>query len=165
MGLPFMNSRARKRDQIIAIDLGGRSTKAVSLQRKGERFLLTDFAVIEAAKQDKAPSPSQLGEHLKEVVRALDTRQRHVTLCLGAGDTVFRQTEMPFVPVSDLRQMLKYNTKNYLQQDYPDHVFDCHYVLKAQSVSPTTPAPGLQKQKVIVSGAKRQLVEINSSPA
>jgi type IV pilus assembly protein PilM len=160
MGLPFMNSRARKRDHIIAIDLGGRSTKAVSLQRKGGRVVLTDFAVVDVPGQDKPASPAALGAHLKEVLQAIDAgRSRHVTLCLGASETVFRQTEMPFVPVSDLRQMLKYNTKNYLQQDFPDHVFDCHYVLSAQPSATPKPAGGLQKHKVIVSGAKRQLVD------
>ena len=54
MGLPFIKSRARKRDQIIAIDLGGRSSKAVHLQRKGDRFALVNYAILDAASGEEA---------------------------------------------------------------------------------------------------------------
>lgn len=163
MGLPFTNSRARKRDQIIAIDLGGRSTKAVHLQRKGDRFALTDYIIIDAASHEKPVAPDVLGEHLKEISRRLNTKERHLTLALGVNETVFRQTELPLMAPADLRQMLKYNTKSYLQQDLPDHVFDSHYVLNSQSAKPAEGARsapmGTQKQKAIVGGAKRQTIE------
>ncbi len=163
MGLPFTNSRARKRDQIIAIDLGGRSTKAVHLQRKGDRFALTEYVIIDAASHEKPVAPDVLGEHLKEISRRLNTKSRHLTLALGVNDTVFKQTELPMMAPADLRQMLKYNTKSYLQQDLPDHVFDSHYVLSALAARPADGARsapgGTQKQKAIVGGAKRQTIE------
>jgi len=163
MGLPFTNSRARKRDQIIAIDLGSRSTKAVHLQRKGDRFVLTEYVIIDAASHEKPVAPDVLGEHLKEISRRLSTKSRHLTLALGVNDTVFKQTELPLMAPADLRQMLKYNTKSYLQQDLADHVFDSHYVLNSQAARPADgvksgPA-GTQKQKAIVGGAKRQTIE------
>ena len=34
MGVPFINSYAKKRDQVVAIDLGGLTTKAVHVQRQ-----------------------------------------------------------------------------------------------------------------------------------
>ena len=161
MGLPFTNRRARKRDQIIAIDLGGRSTKAVHLQRKGDRFVLTDYVVIDAASHEKPLAPEVLGEHLKEISRRLNTKTRHLTVALGVNDTVFKQTELPLMAPADLRQMLKYNTKSYLQQDLPDHVFDSHYILNGQQAKTgeTKAAPGAQKQKAIVGGARRQTIE------
>jgi len=163
MGLPFTNSRARKRDQIIAIDLGGRSTKAVHLQRKGDRFVLTEYVIIDAASHEKPVAPDVLGEHLKEISRRLSTKSRHLTLALGVNDTVFKQTELPLMAPADLRQMLKYNTKSYLQQDLPDHVFDSHYVLNSQTSRPADGAKsatgGTQKQKALVGGAKRQTIE------
>jgi len=163
MGLPFTNSHARKRDQMIAIDLGGRSTKAVHLLRKGDRFVLTDYVIIDAASHEKPVAPDVLGEHLKEISRRLNTKTRHLTLALGVNDTIFRQTELPLMAPEDLRQMLKYNTKSYLQQDLQDHVFDSHYVLNSLASKPadgarSTPT-GTQKQKAMVGGAKRQTIE------
>ncbi|MEY2408020.1 MAG: type pilus assembly protein PilM [Verrucomicrobiota bacterium] len=168
MGLPFMKSRARKRDQIIAIDLGGRSSKAVHLQRKGDRFLLLNYAIVDAASHDKAISPEVLTEHLKEIGRVLDVRARPITLALGVNDTVFKQAEVPLMSPADLRQMLKYSTKNYLQQELQDYVFDCHYLMSgAQLKLAEGSKPGVgaaQKQKAIIGGAKRQTIEdVNSA--
>ena len=167
MGLPFTKSRSRKRDQIIAIDLGGRSSKAVYLQSKGDRFTLANYVILDAASHEKSISPDILAEHLKEIGRALDARGKHVTVALSVNETVFKQAEVPVMAPGDLRQMLKYNTKNYLQQDLADHVFDCHYLISKQPVQPTEGArPGgsaQQKQKALIGGAKRQTIEDVSS--
>lgn len=161
MGLPFTKSRARKRDHIIAIDLGGRSSKAVYLQRKGDRFTLASYAILDAASHEKSVSPEVLTDHLKELGRLLDARGKHLSLALGVNDTVFKQTDVPLMAPADMRQMLKYNTKNYLQQDLPDHVFDCHFVLNSQAAAPVEGAkPGAtQKHKAFIGGARRQTIE------
>jgi len=44
MALPFLNGTAKKRDQVLSIDLGGRTTKAVHLQRKSDGFVLSRYA-------------------------------------------------------------------------------------------------------------------------
>jgi len=56
--------------------------------------------------------------------------------------------------------VLKNNTKGYLQQDLPGHVFDCHiFPPKLQANGAEVPKPsGLTKAKVLVTGAKQQLV-------
>ena len=54
MELPFLSRGQRKREHIVSIDLGGRTTKAVYLQRKGERFALVSYAILDAPISDKA---------------------------------------------------------------------------------------------------------------
>jgi type IV pilus assembly protein PilM len=163
MGLPMLNRQAKKRDQIVAIDLGGRTTKAVHLQRRGERFALANYALLDAPISEKNISTDLLADHLKSVSRALNcSRARQVTLALGVADTLFRQVELPAMPVSDMRQMLKFNSKTYLQQELPDHVFDCSVLATPQLVSPPAggkPASGIQKQRVAVGGARKQVVD------
>ncbi len=163
MGLPFINSQAKKRDQIIAIDLGGQTTKAVHLQRRGERFSLADYAILDAPIFEKNISADLLADHLKNVTKALgNPHAKQVTLAIGVTETMFRQVELPLMPVADMRQMLKFNTKNYLQQDLPDHVYDC-WVLGLAGLAKTAdgarPSPLSQKQRVIVGGAKKQLID------
>jgi type IV pilus assembly protein PilM len=161
MDLPFLKSRNKRRDQIVAMDLGGRTTKAVHVQRRGEKLSLQSYAIVDTPVSDKALSPAALAEHLKNVHRALGSgRTRQVSLAVGVADTFFRQVEVPLMPVADLRLMLKFNAKTYLQQDLPDHVFDCCYVL-SKHVKPAEGAkPGAnQKHRVLVGGAKRQLIE------
>jgi type IV pilus assembly protein PilM len=170
--LPFFSTEARKLDQIVAIDLGSRSTKAVHLQRKGERFSLLSYAITDAPSSEKAPSPEAMTEHLRNVAQELKmNRARQVTLALGVADSLIRQVEVPMMPAADIRQMLKFNSKTYLQQDLPDYVFDCH-CLPLSSLPPERPAsaeakPGEPqkastiptKMRAVVGGAKKQLVE------
>jgi type IV pilus assembly protein PilM len=160
MGLPLLNSRAKKRDQIVAIDLGGRTTKAVNVQRHGERFRLVNFAVVDTPIFERNYTPEVLSEHLKNVARVVGSRGKQLNIALSVGDTLFRQIDLPMMPVPDLRLMLKYNTKSYLQQDLPDHVFDCHYT--GAQAAPKLGENGkgtAAKQKVTVGGAKKQLID------
>ena len=161
MGLSFKNSHVRKRDHVLAVDLGARTTKAVHLQRRGDKFTLINFALLDTPVHEKALSADTLADLLKEVGRQIGTRAKQVTLAIGVGDAVFKQIELPLMPVSDMRQMLKFNSKNYLQQDLPDHVFDCHMSLANLTLKQTEGGrmPAGQKHKVLVSAAKRQSIE------
>jgi len=67
MALPFFNGQSKKRDQIIAIDLGGRSTKAVHLQRRGDAYTLLRYCIMDAPIYEKNLSVSLLADHLKAV--------------------------------------------------------------------------------------------------
>jgi len=69
------------------------------------------------------------------------------------------------MPLDDLRSVLKHSSRNYLQQDMSNYVFDC-FVLgnstngHAGNGKPEAKAqPQGQKQKVLVAGAKKQQVE------
>jgi len=162
MELPFLNSSARKRDQVIAIDLGGRTTKAIHLQRKGDGYALLRYAQMDAPVQQKAFSADLLAEHLKSIVGTLDVKTRFVTLSIGVNDAIVRQAEMPQIPLQDMRLILKANSKAYLQQDLPNHIFDCHIMPLRQSPKSDDKArlgAVSQKFKVLVAGVKKQFVD------
>lgn len=162
MALPFLNGNGKKRDQMVSIDLGGRTTKAVSMKREGERYVLTGFALLDAPIYERALSADLLTEHLRGVLQALEPKTRSVTLALGVGDSIVRHAELPIMPVDDMRQILKNNTKNYLQQDLPGHVFDC-YIIPPRADQKTAEkakvSSGSPKVRVLVAGAKRQLMD------
>src|SRR6266496_1811264 len=158
MALPFLSSQAKRLDQIIAIDLGARTTKAVHLQRKGTELSFLNYVLQDAPSQEKGFSPQLLGEHLGTLNQALGGRARQIVLAVGAGDAMVRHAELPMVPVADMRIMLKYNSKNYLQQDLPDHVFDCYVIPPRSGVKSDAPKTG-QKCTVLVGGAKKQHID------
>lgn len=163
MALPFLNGSSRKkRSRMVSVDLGSRTTKAVLLEQRGEVWALCRFVVLDAPIFEKKISPEMLAEHLKAVVRALETDVKYLTLSVGLDDAVVRQLELPQIPIEDMRMVLKNNTKGYLQQDLPGHVFDCHIFPPKQAVAgrPTEgpKAGGMPKFKVLVTGAKEQLV-------
>jgi len=161
MALPFLNG-ANKRDQLISIDLGGRTTKAVHLQRKNDAFVLSRYALLDAPIYEKNLSADLLGEHLKNVFQALDAKTKFVTLAVGVNDSLVRHADLPLMPIGDMRQILRNNTKNYLQQDLPGHVFDC-FIIPSRGLpkqADKTKASGISvKQKVLVAGARKQLID------
>jgi type IV pilus assembly protein PilM len=158
MALPFQSSIGKKRTHVVVIDMGQRTTKAVYIQRKGQQFELLQYAVQDAPVYEKGLSPELLAEHLKSVAQALGVKTKPVVFAAGVHDCVLRHAELPFMPVADMRLMLKYNSKNYLQQDLQDYIFDC-YIVPPRVGAPAPEVGKNQKCTVLVGGARRQLLE------
>lgn len=150
----------KKRTQVVAVDLGGRSTKAVQIVRKGSGFELVNFACKETPVSDKALTAEALADHLKSVLQAVSARSKHVTLVIGHNEALLRHAELPLIPISDARMMLKFNSKNYLQQDFPEHTFDLHMLPLVQpDASPEEAAKAPPtKGRYLVGGAKNTVL-------
>jgi type IV pilus assembly protein PilM len=159
MALPFL-SNGRKRDTVIAIDLGGRTTKAVQMQQRSGKYVLTGYGVVEAPPAERGRSVEVLVDHFKSVVQAIKGTARHVTVALDVNSALVRHTEMPLLPVGDLRQILRNNSKTYLQQDLPNYIYDCFIApLRTSQKIPEAPKPpGPPKMRVLVAGARQDLV-------
>ena len=159
--MPFLNGASRKkRVQMMSVDLGSRTTKAVLFERRGEILAMTRYALLDAPIFEKKISPELLGDHLKSVAEALGNTTRYLTVAVGLEDAVVRQIELPQIPLEEMRQVLKGNHKNYLQQDLPNHVFDC-YIVPPRMTAPSdkNAAAGAPKLKVLATAAKQQLVD------
>jgi type IV pilus assembly protein PilM len=159
MALFAQSAATKRRAQIVAIDMGMRTTKAVSVQRRGTGFELLRYAIQDAPIHEKTFSTELASEHLKKVVEALGAKTRQVVLVVGVNDCLLRHAELPMVPVSDMRMMLRFNAKNYLQQDLPDYLFDCHVLPSRADAKPADGLKNNQKCRVLVGGAKKQFVD------
>src|SRR5215472_7686927 len=106
LSLPFLNGVRKKRGQMIAVDLGSRTTKAALFERRGETLALTRYALLDAPIFEKKISPELLGDHLKAASEALGNATKYVTVAVGLEDAVVRQIELPLIPVDDMRQVL-----------------------------------------------------------
>ena len=142
---------------MIAIDLGSRTTKAALFERRGEILALTRYALLDAPLFDKKMSVELMSDHLRAVATALGNPTKYIILAVGLEDAVVRQIELPQIPFEEMRQILKVNHKNYLQQDLPNHVFDC-YVIPPRLVPGEKPASGPPKLKVLAAAARQQLI-------
>ena len=164
MALPFIGGASRKkRTQMMAVDLGTRTTKAVLMERRGEVLALSRYALLDAPIYDKKFSAELLSDHLRSVAEALGNPTKFVTLAVGLDDAIVRQVELPQIPVGEMRMVLRNNTKGYLQQDLPNYVFDCYIFPPRTATEPGKAAEaakpaGVPKLKVLVTGAKQQLV-------
>jgi type IV pilus assembly protein PilM len=157
----LLGAGGTKRNNVVSIDLGQRTTKAVYVQRKGEGLELVHYVLKDSPASERTIPATALGDHLKAIVDALRYKGRRIALVLGVSDSILRHAELPMVPVADMRLMLKYNAKNYLQQDLPDYIFDCHTIGLGQigSAATETAPKTTQKARVLVGGAKKQTLE------
>jgi type IV pilus assembly protein PilM len=147
---------------MAAVDLGSRTTKAVYLERRGEGFALCGYALLDAPIFEKTLSPEMLAEHLRAVAQALQLKTKHVALALRVDDAQVRHADMPRIPVSDMRMVLKLNSKAYLQQELPGYVFDCHVSERqpqAATAEKAKPAEASAKDRVLVAGARQQTID------
>jgi type IV pilus assembly protein PilM len=145
--------QSKKRNQVVAIDLGARTTKAVQILRKGSGFELTHFACKETPTSEKQLTPDVLGPHLHAMMQAVSARTKHALLIVGLNEALLRHAELPLIPIPDMRMMLKFNAKNYLQQDFPEHTFDCHLLPLVNSTEGGETKPPT-KGRVLVGAAK-----------
>lgn len=145
---------------MLAVDLGNRTTKAVHVQRRGSKYTLSRYVILDAPIFDRVLSAEMLTEHLKSVSHALEAKTRLVALTLNVNEALVRHVDMPRMPVEDMRLILKHNSRNYLQQELSNYIFDCHFLPPGPEQSDATKSnPSAQKQKVLVAGAKSQIVE------
>jgi type IV pilus assembly protein PilM len=98
--------------------------------------------------------------HLKKVAQEMGNRGKSVVYTLGVADSMLRQTEMPLLPLEDIRSMINLAPKQYLQADMSDHVFDCALLAGSplETFKPDA-GKGPAKVRVLVGGAKRQMVQ------
>ena len=145
----------------MVVDLGARTTKAILLERRGELLALSRFALLDTPIYEKKISTELLADHLRAVAQALGSETKVLTLAVGLDDAVVRPVELPQIPVDEMRMVLKNNTKTYLQQDMPNHVFDCHiFPPKAAGKSAEAAKAGMiPKLKVLVAGMRQQVID------
>ncbi|HEV2320253.1 MAG TPA: pilus assembly protein PilM [Verrucomicrobiae bacterium] len=161
MAWPIFNDSSRKRrNPMLVVDMGGRTTKSALVEQRGEKLALTRYALLDAPIFEKKISSELLAGHLREIVQKMDVRPKSVTLTVGLEDVMLKQIELPQVPLDDMRMIIKNNTKAYLQQDLPNYAFDCHIFAPTVSAKPEAIAkmPVSPKLKVLIGGARQELL-------
>jgi type IV pilus assembly protein PilM len=138
-------------------------TKAVQLHRNGGGLVLTKYALQDAPIYEKGITADLLGEHLKAVFQTLEPKTRTVSLALSVTDSFVRHADLPQMPVGTMRQVLKLNSKNYLQQELADHVFDCFVIPPRESGNGKAPGkaagPGANNVRVLAAAARGDLID------
>ncbi len=158
MALPLRKSFAPKRDQILTVVLGTRTTQAVWMQRQAGGLVLRDFCLQEAPVYESGLSRDLLAKHLKGIQLGLTAETDQLLLVIGMADSLLRQVELPPVEPSVMRRMLKIHSKNYFQQYIPDFAFDCH-ILGSKTETDPAQSKTQKKNDVLVGGAKAQFIE------
>jgi type IV pilus assembly protein PilM len=157
MALPFLNRFRRRRDQVVAVDLGSKVSKAVQLSGTDGNYAIDSFATLDVPGDNPAHYVDVFADHVREIVARMGGRCRQLCVAISVNDSLLRQAEMPMVPLHDMRTMLRFSSKNYLQQDLSDCVFDCH-ILPPKGGGEGEGRKAAGKCRVLVGASKRQLV-------
>lgn len=156
--MPKAQRRGQKQEEVVAIDVGTRMTKAVHIRRKGSEYVLVNYALVETPVAEKGLAPETLAELFRKVAQSLGTNCRRVALTAGPSGVVLTHAELAPMPSSDLRKMVKLSPKTYLQQDLPDFLFDC-FLRQVPGQSDTTTLLKKKKIRTLVGGVRRRVVE------
>lgn len=144
-------------EEVVAVDLGSRFTKAVHVRCKGEALTVLNYALIERPAAKQAWGVAETADHLRAVVKQLKTTCKHVALTLRHEDAVVLHADLPQTSPADLRKMIRLSPKSYVGQDLPGHVFDCFFRPPAKQSDTATRRR--QKSRVLVAGARQSVVE------
>lgn len=144
-------------NQIIAIDLGTRSTKAVCLHRDGGALALTNYVILDRPNFGKEWTREQLAKHLEAVRQAVGPKVSDIALSVGATDSVICNAEMPLIEKSQMRKMVALNPKLYFQEELQNHAFDC-FVLHQSGQNPD--GKQVRKAKALVVGIANPFLQV-----
>lgn len=160
MALPTSSKKVFK-DRVVAIDLGSKSTKATLIKAHGVgQLTLEAYSIRETPPMEgglSADNQQALASHLKNVLKDLGQKPKRLGVVIGISESILRQVEMPITELTGMRQMLKFGSKKYLQQELSDFTFDV-FVPGTEEESGMSKAQ-MQKGKVLIGGVRTQLID------
>lgn len=115
---------------VVGVDLGRHTFKAVHLQRKGARTVLSGYA-SRAIGGEVPSTPETLAHHLKLLFRDLGTAAKGISVAVSSPEALMRIIEQPPTPTILLRDALRLNGLTLLNQDCRDFVLDCDLIPSA----------------------------------
>lgn len=118
---------AKALHSVVGIDLGRHTFKAVHLQRKSGRTVLSNYA-SRAVGGEMPSTPETLAHHLKLLLRDLGTAGKGVSAAVSSPAALMRIIDQPPTPTILLRDALRLNGLTLLNQDCREFVLDCDLI-------------------------------------
>ena len=120
---------AKAPTSVIGVDLGRYALKSVLLQRRGARYVVTNYA--SHVLSEPAETADQLGGELKTLFKNMGGTAKSCAVGLSGPDALIRIIEQPETPTHILRDALRLNGMTLLNQEVKDFVLDCDRVSPA----------------------------------
>ncbi len=114
---------AKSLSAIIGIDLGRHSIKCVLMQRKGQRFAVTNYGVLNTG--EELIEADRLYDALEDLLSQLGGRAKACVVAVSSSDALLRIIEQPSMEPSLLRNALRINDMALLNQSVRNYVLDC----------------------------------------
>lgn len=119
---------AKTLTQVVGIDFGRSTIKAVHLSRRGtNRLLLNGYAIraVDAAVE----TPEQITYQLQQLFQSMKgVHLQNCAVAFFSSDAIIRIIEQPETPTEILREGLRLNGVALLNQDVKEFVLDCDLI-------------------------------------
>lgn len=116
---------------VAGVDLGHHALKTVLMQRKGDRYLLCNYAVVPV--EQSPETAADFAVALSNLVTAIGSKARQWTVALMHKEAVIRIVEQPDMPREILREAMRHNGELLVNQDLHAHVIDCAPLRQAEN--------------------------------
>jgi len=132
---------------IVGIDMGNSSLKAVRLQKKGAQYTLSRVALIPngcGIAGQAAPTEQEIAAQIRELGSMVKTAGADVHFSVNSTNSTVRYIELPHVPLEEIRAALKLNSTTYLRQSFENYIFDA-CLLDREEVDELSAKKGVKK--------------------
>ncbi len=137
----------KQRKSIVGLDIGTSCIKAVEITQDKYDFVITGYAQIEV------PDEQGRNEAVAELFRAGRFRTKRVATAVSGKSVIFRYITMVDVPDDRLQQAVRFEADKYIPFDVSEVEMD------AQKLSSTTGEGGKSEAKVLLTAAKRTVLD------
>jgi Tfp pilus assembly PilM family ATPase len=145
---------AKAPNSVVGVDIGRYALKSVLLQRRGGRIAVTHYG--SHIPGEPVENPEGLSRHLKALFRDLGASAKACVVGVSSPDSLIRIIEQPPTPTNLLRDALRLNGMNLMNQDCRGFVLDCD---KIEGEPPPPDATGSPHLKYLVGGLPRAEVQ------
>ncbi len=112
---------------LVGIDMGNFSLKAVRLEKKNNQYVLTRVAILPQNINPATPilpTEQSVSAQIKELSHMVKTSGAAVHFSVNSLNSTVRYVDMPRIPLTEVRAALKLNSTTYLRQNFDNYTFD-----------------------------------------
>lgn len=137
-----------RRRNLVGLDVGSNSVKAIEMTDLGDRFAITGYA------QRPVESKDAVAEAVREAFGEGGFRTRQVVTGVSGRSVIVRYVTMMRMSDEDLRNAVRYEADKYIPFEVEEVVLDCQRLEEAKE-----PGMGENEMKVLLVAVKKTFIE------
>lgn len=146
-----------KKSNLIGLDIGSQSIKAVQLNRKGGSLILAGLAVAEIPPEiqeeiDPVTKQEQIANLIRRLMKDHDFRVKDVVTAISGDSVIVRYVKLPHMSVEELRNVITYEAEQYIPLAIDQVVLDFQILGEVEEESQ-------KKIEVLLVAAKEEIID------
>lgn len=149
--------RFLKSQNLIGLDVGSHTIKAVQLKKTPEQIQLVSLAFLEVPPEiqeeaDPAVRDELLARTLKQLFKESQITAKQVVTAVSGDAVIVRYVKMPHMPEEELKNVINYEAEQYIPLAIDQMILDFEVLGEVEE-------EGAQKLEVLLVAAKADVIE------